>query len=466
MFLCDMNEKQIGTADTARRKDMRTKLFLSHATPEDNKFASWLATKLELHGYDVWIDVKELDPANDFWNTIEATIRDEAVKFLFVATRTSILGNRDGVKKELAVADRVRKKELADFIVPLRLDDVSFDDFPVEILRQNAIDFYDDWATGLVKLLDYLEKQGISKADNATELMTQALDRWREVSASRFADVVSVNDYYYSNLFPVRLPDYLYAYNDVSIEPILANKHKPRRKLGTCVLTFVCPDCVRSYCGFDVANQALDLGTLLQGEVPIQVFDNEIRNPRSVCVNLINWAVSEMFYRKGMRLYRSTDKAERIKRYFFGRGARSKRHEKAKRPKALSGRYKEKYWHYAQSAYFTNFPFEGILFRAHLVFTDSNNDTLSDTQQVAARRSKGKRFFNNQWRDLLQAAIYSHSDGKRDIDIKLCCEESRMAIKSTPYVFFSSEGYKEPATDPLANAEGGFDDDDEESSVL
>ncbi len=163
---------------------MRTKLFISHATPTDNKFAAWLAARLELHRYDVWVDIRALDPAVDFWDTIESTIREGSIKFLFVATRESILGNRDGVKKELAVADRVRKAGSTDFIVPLRVDDVSFDDFPVEIVRQNAIDFNGDWGEGLIKLLDYLEKQNVSKTKSVSEQMGEALQRWKTATES------------------------------------------------------------------------------------------------------------------------------------------------------------------------------------------------------------------------------------------------------------------------------------------
>jgi hypothetical protein len=441
---------------------MQTKLFICHATPDDNEFAAWLAARLELHGYDVWVDVKTLDPATDSWNTIEEIIRDNTAKFLFVATKTSTLGNRDGVKKELAVADRVRKKGIVDFIVPLRVDDISFDDFPVEIIRQYAIDFYDNWAAGLIELLDYLEKKGINKTVNISKQMTQALERWREVSTSKYPNIVSTNDYYYSNLFPVQLPNSLYVYNDVSIEPFLASRHKPQKKYGNCILTFVCPDCIKSYCGFDVINEAFDLKTLLKEEKPIQVFGTEITIPRLVCVNLINWAVCNMFYHNGMRKYKSTGKVQSKIRYFFKSGIKSKRHENDVRSRKLSGKYKKiKNWHYAQSAYFTTFPFEGILFRAHLMFTDSSDHLLSDSLQLNSRRSKGKRFFNNEWRDLLQAAIYFFSGGNNGINMVLCCEHNKMIINNEPYTFFSSQGYVEPSVDPLTNIDGGFDDDEE-----
>ena len=38
---------------------MKDTIFISHATPTDNIFAAWLATKLELCGYKVWVDINE-----------------------------------------------------------------------------------------------------------------------------------------------------------------------------------------------------------------------------------------------------------------------------------------------------------------------------------------------------------------------------------------------------------------------
>ena len=58
---------------------LKDTIFISHATPDDNEFAAWLATKLELCGYKVWIDLKSLDPSDDFWLKIDNAIRNESV---------------------------------------------------------------------------------------------------------------------------------------------------------------------------------------------------------------------------------------------------------------------------------------------------------------------------------------------------------------------------------------------------
>ena len=38
----------------------RRLVFISHANPEDNEFASWLGTKLTAAGYEVWTDMLKL----------------------------------------------------------------------------------------------------------------------------------------------------------------------------------------------------------------------------------------------------------------------------------------------------------------------------------------------------------------------------------------------------------------------
>jgi len=40
---------------------MRNKIFISHATPDDNDFTKWLALKLIGLGYVVWCDILFLD---------------------------------------------------------------------------------------------------------------------------------------------------------------------------------------------------------------------------------------------------------------------------------------------------------------------------------------------------------------------------------------------------------------------
>ena len=70
--------------------------------------------------------------------------------------------------------------------------------------------------------------------------------------------------------------------------------------------------------------------------------------------------------------------------------------------------------------------------------------TIPDSFQVSARRSKGKLFFNKQWKELLQASMVFLSDGSANIYHTSCCEENAMYIRSQSERFISEKSYFEP----------------------
>jgi hypothetical protein len=88
---------------------MRSLLFLSHATPDDNEFTRWLGLQLAQEGYEIWSDITQLIGGETFWADIEEAIRRHAVKFLFVLSKDS--NTRDGTLSELHLAKSVAKSE-------------------------------------------------------------------------------------------------------------------------------------------------------------------------------------------------------------------------------------------------------------------------------------------------------------------------------------------------------------------
>src|SRR5205823_713678 len=80
----------------------RDLVFISHANPEDNAFATWLTLRLTREGYRVWCDVANLMGGDDFWRDIETAIRHHTRKFIFVTSRSS--NQKQGTLQELAVA--------------------------------------------------------------------------------------------------------------------------------------------------------------------------------------------------------------------------------------------------------------------------------------------------------------------------------------------------------------------------
>lgn len=143
---------------------MRDTIFLSHATPEDNEFTIWLASRLELLGYKVWIDKSELLGGEVFWADIENAIKNKAIKVLLIYSK-NILEKSDqtkikaGIQKEIDFASEVIKStpEVKDFLTLLHLDDAPYDLFPGS-KDLNQIPFNENWAQGLDVLLKKFQK--------------------------------------------------------------------------------------------------------------------------------------------------------------------------------------------------------------------------------------------------------------------------------------------------------------------
>lgn len=139
---------------------MRNVVFLNHATPEENQFTGWLAAKLTLAGYEVWCDFHRLRGGQDFWNVIEDTIRHKTARF--VAITSKISQTKTGVQNELALALTI-EREIPDFVIPVRIDDLDFNQLKITVLTKNVIDFYGNWQKGLSDLLTTLSDARVPK---------------------------------------------------------------------------------------------------------------------------------------------------------------------------------------------------------------------------------------------------------------------------------------------------------------
>jgi hypothetical protein len=286
--------------------------------------------------------------------------------------------------------------------------------------------------------------------------MENAITRWKELKISKTSMPFEKVDNYYSNLFPINLPKSLFIYSQVEIEQILKENHFPYLKIGNIIVTLVCPDCITKYYKKIVDVKSLNFQEIINLEENIFVFDTEIKKPNKLCINLLNWNIDEFFYKKGLLKYYTRDGKRTKNKYYFKTNIKSKRYLES-REKILSGSYHDKHWHYAISAYYTKTPYDGVIFKAHIIFTNANKQPISESLQISARRSKGRRFYNKDWRDLLQTAIYYLSNGRDNLVINLCCENNQFTIDSKPYIFLSTKGYIEPIKNQEDIIEGNFD---------
>lgn len=168
----------------------RTKLFISKATPGDDAFASWLAPRLEAHGYEVFADILDLSPGDGWRLKITRTLQDEAVKMLLCCSDETLA--REGVLEEIEIAkDLSRSLNDPRFIVPLKMRRFK-KLFGIGSLQY--IDFERNWAGGLTRLLEFLEEENVPRSEaRAIQHGWAAYRRRQSVALRREPEVLTSN---------------------------------------------------------------------------------------------------------------------------------------------------------------------------------------------------------------------------------------------------------------------------------
>lgn len=416
---------------------MRNKIFISHATPSDNEFTKWLALKLITLGYEVWCDILYLEKGTDFWSSIEEEIRDNTVKFLIVLSEIS--NKSEGVLKELAVASKV-KKQLDDstFIVPLNIDpSLSYDDINIELVRLNAINFRNNWGTGLQDIIKFLEDNQISK----NEINPQ---RSNDLYSQLFQDhnvVVDKDEIYDSNWFRVNsFPDKLHFHE--------FDWRMPKR-LSPEKLSFPGVKYRKYLCTFATASdysedfpETFDYNT--QNTISISIdeilsdnYDQAIIPQfecRRLIIQLINQSIIQTFVSHNLKTYQMSNRVG----FWMEKGTIEK--DKFKKI-LLVGKQKDKSWHYGISANTKLYPFPCLEILAHIYFTtDGKNLIPSKSIQQSARRRQGKNWWNDKWRTKLLAFIKMISVSEETFALTVG-SKSEILVSSDPVKFIGKKTY-------------------------
>ncbi len=184
----------------------RRLVFISHANPENNEFASWLGTRLTAAGYEVWADLLNLLGGETFWRDIGDAIKEEAATVIVALSHESY--KKDGVLNEIALAVNTgRQLNKQQFIIPILLDDLPFSDFPEQLIRLNAIDFSPNWADGFSKLLKTLKD---TQVPQSTGDFGEALASWQKFKLRQSASTSDTPESVFSNWFQIcSLPSHI-----------------------------------------------------------------------------------------------------------------------------------------------------------------------------------------------------------------------------------------------------------------
>lgn len=439
---------------------MRDTLFISHATPEDNEFAIWLTSRLQLAGYKVWCDLDGLIGGEKFWQTIDDQIRNSSIKFLFVISNfiCSAPGKlRNGIDREYNLAESIGNKEgLDDYIIPLKIDkDTPYDYFIGQNLY-NHIPFKDNWAIGLRKLIDKLDKDNVPKFPIEDNL---SIVSWYENEFTTKFELFSKRERYYSNWWPIAdLPEYLYIYQYDSKESANSIYQEdcefPIINHGNTLATFT--EKINTRCTkldnleiVPIQTYELRISDILKG------FDNNDFPTLNDAENLLKWLLNRSFHllmkRKGLYWYEMANKslAYFYPKFYLKNNKVTFHYPTSTKTKNLVGKYKiddKKIgsWHFAVSSRARLHPILSFSLKSHILFSDDGYNVWPDKQKLhTARRRKGKRWFNEEWRDQLMAFISALKDDRDEIELPL---NKHFSIKmpTLTEIFYSNVGYNEP----------------------
>ncbi len=470
----------MSASTTPENASNRNMLFLSHANAEDNLFTRWLSLRLAREGYPVWCDLTKLLGGEDFWRDVEAALRDRTAKFLFVLSKTS--NQKQGTLDELALARKVGK-QIQDFIIPLRIDDLRSDDITIELQRIAYIDFSKSWVAGYKQLLEALEKAGVARDPRFTP---DAVTTWWRNNYPATEGVSATPERCLSNWFEFsRLPETLRLHSvrqarefeklvkDGKLQfPIPAYPH------ARYILTFGEADELSAALaehGLEVANSI---------ELNVEKFRAEgrerplidRRTARNILMSLFRDGFERFVLSRGLVPYELSGGAKyhwfkkdlvEDDKVFFVNAAGEKNWRQMVGFKSLmakEGECRIRNWHFGISAKSRLWPFTGLAVRAHVAFTE--NDVLYDSKarQHSARRNQCKNWYNDDWLGRILAAMSFLAEGKDEFTVPLSAKES-LAVRRLPVMFESPVSFKVveelPALEdePHPEEEAGEDDE-------
>lgn len=457
----------------------RTLIFISHAAPQDNEFARWLATQLAIAGYEVWCDVTQLLGGEEFWGDIAEAIDTYAFRVLFVST---LPGNtKPGTQRELRLAlEAQQNRSIDNFIVPLKIDAFPFESMLESVRGLNVVRFDETWAAGLAQLLRLLEREGAPKSPLAN---ASAVTDWYRRSVDETRRVVVTNDKHLSNWFRLRLPKTLLFHrfkgSAAQLESLAASFKRPFRLHGSYLATFAPLHEIEQELGpgWDAERQAsVEADAFIRhGDDALQI---EALDALNIVSDLLRQAWESEMRRQGLSSY---ELASGLRAWFFHEGhleknkafftalggRRAYRQLVGRKSKKLpDGKWEpDGYWHFAISASIQLLPFPRMALRHHVVFTDDGAKPWRTADRMhKARRSVCKQWWNAEWRDRLLATCAQLGGGATELTLPVG-EQTHVSAAMVPMSFISPWGYfedRESGLDESTEIELVEDADEEE----
>lgn len=390
--------------------DERRTVFISHANPEDNEFASWLGSRLVNAGYDVWADVLSLAGGEVISPAIGDVIRDRAAVVIVVLSRAS--HRKEGVLDEVALAARVGSQLARPrFLIPVVLDDLKASEFPDELVRRLSVDFSGDWADGLRDALTALEK---SETPRSVDGRDAAKAAWHAYKSRGSVLRTDAPELLFSNWFkfgplPPRIR-YSRFRASSDIDGAFKLFRTPVHRHHRLVISFADAETLMAEAQGVRLERAyeVDVADFLAGD-PSEGPGINRRDARNIATALLNGAWIRLCHERGLarREFVTGDSwfvpiglLDKDQGVFIADDGKRRRRQLAGRSERRQVR-----WHYGVSARATIAEPGYLALRSHVVFTKDDGTVIAGDRAHRLRRSFCKSWWNPRWRDMLLAFV-------------------------------------------------------------
>jgi hypothetical protein len=455
----DIEVLEDGAAVVAPSPPTRSLIFLSHASPQENTFATWLATQLAIAGYEVWCDTTKLLGGERFWSDITEAIDVHTLRFLFVSTLES--NRKTGTLRELRLASEAQAKhKLGDFIIPLKIDAFPFEAMQQGLADLNIMRFDENWSKGLAQLLKLLEREGVPKSALAGPA---CVGEWYSRSLDRRRQIVVHDEPTHTNWFKLHLPKKVmfqaFGGTTEGLTKGISGFPFPHRVHGTHLITFASRLEIEAHCGADAPlKETRDVSTegfIEDGDEAMEIapFDASnivsdlVRQAWEGALSARNLGSFELASGLAARFF-TNGQLEKNRAYYRALGGRRAFRQVVgnKSKKTRDGqKAPDGFWHYALSASPQLAPFPRIVLRHHVIFTDDGSTPWAKPDRMhKARRSVCKQWWNKEWRDRLFAFTAELAQGGKAVVIDVGGGQE-MKVDVPPMSFISPWTYFEDA---------------------
>jgi TIR domain-containing protein len=417
----DVLRLPISDGSNRAKEAQRDLVFISHANPEDNAFATWLAGQLTIAGYSVWSDATKLVAGDIFWDDIEEAIRHRSAKVVAVLSKDS--QGKQGVLDELDLAVRVeRSMGLTRFVLPVRVDHVPHNLIRANIARKMVIDFNENWASGLYALLSVLERDRVPRIDAGN---AQGLSGWVRERFAQLNRIVPEPEILISNWLPIsKFPDQIVLYNVSApidkIDSVLHSIALPCFRYLRLIGSFSSIPDLQQDLPPDVKlteTYRIDTRDFLVGK-PHDLPGLAKREAHNFMISLLRQAWDLKMKRRGLKpfetasghiaWYMPKDYLETNRVEFLDDAGK-------KRRKSLVGwsERRKVFWHFAVEARPVLGVSPHLLLKLHVIFTPDGISPVDSKERMhLLRRRFCKNWWNDRWRDLLIAFVHWLASGE------------------------------------------------------